>query len=122
MTTLKVASEFSKHPAGRFLTDGPYSGQLFREAVLEKIMRSGERTEIDLDGARGYGSSFLEEAFGGLARKYPLSLIKSLITFKSRDQNLIDRIDLYMRNANNTTSKKKSLLFGGGLDVRSVTR
>ncbi|MFL1552562.1 STAS-like domain-containing protein [Pseudomonas sp. D47] len=122
MITLKIANDFSRHPAGRFVSDGPYSGQLFREHVLEQIIRNGERTIIDLDGARGYGSSFLEEAFGGLARKHPLSLINSLITFKSRDQNLIDRIELYMKNANNTTTKKKSLLFGGGLDVRSVTR
>jgi len=113
MTTLKVADQFSKHPAGRFLTDGPYSGELFREVVLEEIITSRTPTVIDLDGARGYGSSFLEEAFGGLARKYPLSLIKSLIAFKSRDQNLIKRIELYMENAKHTKIKKKSLLFGG---------
>lgn len=115
---VKIANEFSRHPAGRFITDGPYSGQLFRELILERIMQSGERTIIDLDGARGYGSSFLEEAFGGLARKYPLNKIKSVITLHSRDKNLTERIEQYMRNANNPDLKRSGLL-GRDLDVRS---
>ncbi|MCI1005194.1 STAS-like domain-containing protein [Herbaspirillum sp. C7C8] len=69
--TIKIAQEFSRYPAGRFQKDGPYSGELFRQKFLEPAL-SGEKTSkiiIEMDGARGYGSSFLEEAFGGLVRR-----------------------------------------------------
>ena len=68
MITVTVAKDFSRHPAGRFLKDGPYNGELFRKRFLEPHIREQDRIVIFLDGTRGYGSSFLEEAFGGLVR------------------------------------------------------
>ena len=68
ITTIRVAREFSRFPAGRFVQDGPFSGELFRRKFLEPAFRMAEKVVVDLDGARGYGSSFLEEAFGGLVR------------------------------------------------------
>lgn len=68
ITTIKIAQEFSRFPAGRFVQDGPFSGELFRRKFLEPAMKVAEKIIIEMDGARGYGSSFLEEAFGGLVR------------------------------------------------------
>lgn len=65
---ISIAKDFSRIPAGRFFTDGPYSGERFRKEQLEPPLRKGEDVEVVFDGARGYGSSFLEEAFGGLVR------------------------------------------------------
>lgn len=69
MTTFKIASEFSFVPAGRYVTDGAYTGERFREEFLKPMLERENVVEIDIDGAAGYGSSFLEEAFGGLVRK-----------------------------------------------------
>lgn len=63
---ISVAQDFSRFPAGRFREDGPFSGQAFREDHLAPAMRSGESVEVHMDGTEGYGSSFLEESFGGL--------------------------------------------------------
>jgi hypothetical protein len=64
-----VAEAFSRYPAGRFQGDGPFSGERFRDELLVPALRRGGMVEVVLDGTLGYGSSFLEEAFGGLMRE-----------------------------------------------------
>jgi hypothetical protein len=66
-TRIVIASDFSKYPAGRFESDGPFSGEAFRKKLLVPALKVG-RVIVVLDGTLGYGSSFLEEAFGGLVR------------------------------------------------------
>jgi len=57
----------------------------------------GEKLEIDLDGTEGYATSFLDEAFGGLARKYGKEkVIKSLVFISYEEPYLIDEIKSYM--------------------------
>ena len=63
---IKVAEDFSPMPAGRYLSDGPFSGEAFRKRLLKPSLAQHEAVTVDLDGVRGYASSFLEEAFGGL--------------------------------------------------------
>ena len=92
---ISIANDFSKYPAGRFYQDGPNSGQKFRDEILAPALKDNQNTKVlvDLDGTRGFGSSFLEEAFGGLVRIHKLSkselLLKleitgSLETYKKR--------------------------------------
>jgi len=69
MRTIRVADEFSATPGGRYLTDGPFSGEDFRERLLIPALKEGAPVTVVLDGTRGYPSSFLDEAFAGLARK-----------------------------------------------------
>ncbi|MDE0101655.1 MAG: STAS-like domain-containing protein [Bryobacterales bacterium] len=70
--TYSIAKQFSATPGGRFRKHGPYSGEEFRDDVLLDLLRnaigSDDMLVITLDGTHGYGSSFLEEAFGGLIR------------------------------------------------------
>lgn len=66
--TIYIARDFSPAPAGRYPEDGPYNGAAFREQLLLPAMREHESVEVNLDDTGGYGSSFLEEAFGGLVR------------------------------------------------------
>lgn len=65
---LKVVTDFHPYPAGRYPEDGPGNGTTFRDKFLMPAIQRGARVIIDLDGAPGYPSSFLEEAFGGLVR------------------------------------------------------
>lgn len=72
MTKLRVA-DYASSPGGRFMSDGDFSGEWFREQILVPALLAAkdksEKLEVELDGTSGYGSSFLEEAFGGLVRK-----------------------------------------------------
>ncbi len=69
----KIAKEFSTTPGGRFKKNGPWSGEEFRDDVLRDLLhdavKAGDKITVILDGTSGYGSSFLEEAFGGLIRR-----------------------------------------------------
>lgn len=101
---LSVARDFSRYPAGRYKSDGPFSGERFRDELLVPAINSGARITIDLDGVRGFGSSFLEEAFGGLVRVgYQPELILQAFELESQDPSLIMEIKEYILNARNGT-------------------
>ena len=72
--TINIARDYTPTPGGRYRSDGPCSGEEFRESVLvpvyEKAKSAQEKITIIFDGGYGYARSFLEEAFGGLARKF----------------------------------------------------
>lgn len=65
---ISVARDFSRAPGPRLTRHGRWSGEEFRER-LELELRRHDRVVVDLDGTRGFDSSFLEEAFGGLVRE-----------------------------------------------------
>ena len=68
---ISIAKDFSDVPIGRARSDGPSTGEAFREDWLVPKLRKASANDpliICLDGAEGYPSSFLEEAFGGLVR------------------------------------------------------
>ncbi len=73
---IRIAEDFSKYPMGRYFPkDGDFAGERFRneflKPALEAVTRSGSKEQVTvvLDGVRTFGSSFLEEAFGGLVRE-----------------------------------------------------
>lgn len=66
---IDIGLDFSPVPAGRVLSDGPDSGERFREDFLRPAIEQGGPIEIRIDTTAGYQSSFLEEAFGGCIRK-----------------------------------------------------
>lgn len=96
---VNVARDFSKYPAGRYLEDGPANGQLFREKFLIPVLKESKVITIELDGTRGYGSSFLEEAFGGAVRVgFTPSIVKQAFLFVSEDQSLVEEIHDYIEH------------------------
>lgn len=100
--TISIAKDFSRYPGGRFIKQGPWSGELFREQVLMPAINSGNKpVVIELDGTLGYGSSFLEEAFGGLVRLKGVSAKTVLSTFEfiTGDPSLIEEIISYVKDA-----------------------
>lgn len=108
---IDVAKTFSPHPSGREPKDGPFNGQKFRRDILipaiNKIM-AGEVPDkeliVDIDNVRTFGSSFLEEAFGGLYREQNFDaseahkIVKIQCT-KPRLQMFRDAILLHMEDA-----------------------
>ena len=102
MVKISIAKDFSVFPGGRTPDDGPYSGQQFRDDFLVPAMSGSEpdKIEIYFDGVRGYGSSFLEEAFGGLIRKgYSKHDILSKFTFVSSKSSVITEVMRYIDDA-----------------------
>lgn len=98
-----IGESFSKTPAGRYYDDGPFSGQKFREEVLIPALSKGA-VVVDLSGVVGYGSSFLEEVFGGLIRKgiYNKATLKERLHVQAKDtrkQCYVDRVCVYMNDA-----------------------
>jgi hypothetical protein len=102
MNRISIASDFSPVPLGRFHADSPFNGTAFREKCLLPALAQHELTEIVFDGAEGYGSSFLEEAFGGLVRYDGFSkddVLRRLILVSLEDPTLIDEVRQYIHEA-----------------------
>lgn len=69
---IKIARDYTRTPGFRRRSQGDYSGEEFREDYLQPAfdhLGEEEILVVDLDGARGYATSFLEEVFGGMVRK-----------------------------------------------------
>lgn len=67
-TIIDLAKQFTDRPFGRYREDGNRSGEVFREDMLVPALRQHDHVTVNLGGTNFYGSSFLEEVFGGLVR------------------------------------------------------
>lgn len=63
--------------------------------LIKECLEKGENLTIDLDGTSGYGTSFLEEVFGGLIREEHFSYENlQILNFVSLEEpELIDEIN-----------------------------
>lgn len=102
---ISMPKDFSITPGPRNRSEGDFSGQQFFEEILDptfaEALKDNKGVTIDLDGTLGYGTSFLEEVFGGLARKYtPEKVFKNLIIISNEEEYLKNDIDNYIKDAN----------------------
>jgi hypothetical protein len=96
MTALRedvnIASEFSVTPGPRKRSESDFSGQQFLEDLLRprfllaRKRKKGAILHVDLDGAAGYPTSFLEEAFGGLAREFGSAKVLASLEIVCNDE------------------------------------
>ena len=98
---IKIATDFSENPGGRYIEEGDFSGELFRDTVLypkyKQALEKGETLTIDFDGCFGFGTSFLEEAFGGMVRKYQVkNQLNHIIIISTEDETIPDLIRKYV--------------------------
>ncbi|MCM1961990.1 STAS-like domain-containing protein [Acinetobacter pittii] len=102
---LSVAREFYRRPSGRYRIHGTYTGEAFREDILLprlKSLKEGEKFIIDFSGVSMNGSSFLEEAFGGLVRdhNYTYSDLRNILVLEfPRRPSLADMVWKYILDA-----------------------
>lgn len=81
MKKYNFAEEFSKNPGLRFKHLSKYSGEEFRENVLESFFTQNEKVLINIDGVESaLGASFLSEAFGNIAVKYGIDKFNEIIS------------------------------------------
>lgn len=100
--TISIASDFSRTPAGRYRADGPAPGERFRDEWLLPALREQDGpVEVVFDGVAGFGSSFLEEAFGGLVRQgfTPAVLHQRLHLSSSERPSVAARVWTYIDEA-----------------------
>lgn len=94
MNVINIAKNFSKFPSGRYKSKGTTSGEEFRERFLAPAIQKNNHFIVELDGTIGYGSSFLEEAFGGLVRQLGLSPKQLLNIMEIKTENQALRLEV----------------------------
>lgn len=100
---IKIAvRDFSETPGPREKVQGDFSAELFVETVLDSEFKKMDvdanlKMEINLDGTLGYGTSFLEEVFGGTARKKGVNFVRERLDVISEEEPwLKDEIKTYV--------------------------
>ena len=109
---LSIANNYSKTPGPRNKKEGDFSGEDFRENLLLPTFRTAiserKKLEINLDGTAGYGTSFLEEAFGGIVRSGFFdseTLLDNIIIISTEEEYLINDIKDYIKDAEKDRKK-----------------
>jgi STAS-like domain of unknown function (DUF4325) len=85
---LKFISIFTDCPGGRLEIHGDHSGQAFREKVLKPALLENDHVVLDLDGAVGFPSSFIDEVFGLLAQEIGYDKLKAKLEIRLTDDPL----------------------------------
>ena len=97
---IKIAEAFSKMTGPRLINEGEYSGEAFYLDVLkpkyQEARKLGVVLVVDLDGTYGYGTSFLEEAFGGLVRDGFKLVLDNIEIISEEEEYLIEDIKKYI--------------------------
>lgn len=104
-----VGNKFHHRPMGRKKTDGEFSGEVFREKILYPFFselstqKSNKVLVLDFNNVSMAGSSFLEEAFGGLVRAgikkdLIISHLEILVDIELKEL-IEDRIYQYIKRA-----------------------
>ena len=98
---IKIATEYPQTPGGRFKDEGEFSGEDFRDTLLapkfQDAISHGEKLVVDLDGGYGYATSFLDEAFGGLARATKDQRVMDIELISDDEPRLVEKIHEYMK-------------------------
>jgi hypothetical protein len=102
---IDVATDFSATPGGRYTSESLYSGQEFRETLLEPRIAERKRLVVNLDGPEGFTTSFLEEAFGGLVRKFGTAVVDRVRFIAKVRPNRARKAREYMTRAVNATTR-----------------
>ena len=97
MKIIKISTDYTKFPGGRFISDGKFSAQEFRQKLIEPIFETEDKIVIDLDDVEGFSTAFLEETFGGLVRTFGKDKVLEKIEIMCTDEPLlIEEINKYI--------------------------
>lgn len=106
---IEVVKDFTDTPGARYKSQGSFSGEEFRDEILyPKFMESLKENKtltVNLDGGYGYGSSFLEETFGGLVRRLKkeknsnYKKVLDIIIISNDNKIWNEKIKLYIQSA-----------------------
>lgn len=84
--------DYSQSPGPRYCIQGADSGEDFYHRKLNGIFAEAYRENatlfITLDGADGYASSFLDEAFGNLVYDFGAAVVSKHLVIISNDEEI----------------------------------
>ena len=105
--TISIAQDFSKYPAGRYPADGEFNGTRFRQENLVPHLKESKILVVSFDGTAGFGSSFLEEAFGGLIREEGMTktFLDKHLRISAEDEGFQDFITLTKKYITDAANK-----------------
>ena len=86
--TINFVQDFTDCPGGRKIIHGEFSGEEFREKVLKPALLENERVVLNMDGAVGFPSSFIDEAFGILAEEIGADVLRAKLVIQLTDDSL----------------------------------
>jgi len=95
------AQEYSEYPGGRFIRLGDFSGEDFREKVLRRVFEDNDKIVIDASEIKtSFTPSFLDEAFGALAKEFGLEKFnKTVDLFSNTNPKLKEKMMYYVERA-----------------------
>ena len=105
---INIARDFSATPGPRYIKESEVdnSGEAFRQKILYpnflKALKENKKLIVNLDGTAGYGTSFLEESFGGLIRIEKMDydiILKNLEIISHEEEFLKEDILNYLHDA-----------------------
>ena len=100
--TINIAKDYSLTPFGLYPSDGKFNGERFRKERLLPALKEFDQVVVELDGTTiSYGSSFLEETFGGLVRVEGMKPeeVKKRISVRTDLEDYKLEIDFYIERA-----------------------
>ena len=84
--------DYSQSPGPRYCAQGDDSGEDFYHQKLNSLFaeayKNNQKLKITLDGADGYASSFLDEAFGNLVYDFGADVVKKHLSIISNDEDI----------------------------------
>jgi hypothetical protein len=97
---IDIGRDFARYLGPRLRRDGRDSGEAFRIDILEPAFRENDLVIVAFDSIVGYSASFMEEAFGGLVRKYGYDAVHLKLKFDAVARAyLVPVIEAWMREA-----------------------
>lgn len=86
---INILNDFGRLLGARYIYEGPYSGQDFLERILkpkfELALENNQKLYIELDGVRGYPSSFVSGSFGKLSIEFGKEKVLNNVEFISNN-------------------------------------
>ena len=110
---INILNDFGRLLGARYIYEGPFSGQKFLETILlpkfKVALEKKQKLYIELDGVRGYPSSFVSGSFGKLSIEYGKDLVLSHLEFVSNNSIRKEKI---INEISNPKKEKLDLLEG----------
>jgi hypothetical protein len=104
-STINLALTTSPFLGGRFRSQGPSSGEAFRDDILIPLLKVVDLVDIDFDGILGPTPGFFEEAFGGLIRVYGREALLHLCLVATSNKHLVTQVESYLIEAVHAATK-----------------
>lgn len=86
----KFVKRFGRAPGGRRRDEGPLSGQEFFEDVLTPMKAEGKPILLDLTGAMGFATAFLDGAFGEFGKQFGEAAFREIFTIVAEDDPTLE--------------------------------